>query len=124
MANALNWFEIPVSDFQRARKFYETVLGAQIYEMQMGPNLMGFFPMGEDQKGVGGALILGEGYEPCTKGSLIYLNAQPDLSAALGRIEEAGGKVIMPKTLVREDIGYIAMFTDSEGNRVALHSMK
>lgn len=123
MANALNWFEIPVSDFQRAKKFYETILSASIYEMQMGSNLMGFLPMGEDQKGVGGALVKGEGYEPSATGSLVYLNAQPDLSPALSRVEEAGGKILSSKSLVREDIGYIALFMDTEGNKVALHSM-
>ncbi len=124
MANALNWFEIPVSDFQRAKKFYETILGASIYEMQMGSNLMGFLPMGEDQKGVGGALVKGEGYEPSATGSLVYLNAQPDLSPALSRVEEAGGKILSSKSLIREDIGYIALFMDTEGNKVALHSMQ
>ncbi|MBX7041368.1 MAG: VOC family protein [Ignavibacteria bacterium] len=123
MANSLNWFEIPATDFQRAKRFYESILGAEIYEMQMGPNMMGFFPMGEDQKGVGGAIVAGDGYEPSDKGSLIYLNAQPDLSVALGKIAAAGGRVLTPKTLVREDIGYIALFIDTEGNKVALHSM-
>lgn len=124
MANAINWFEIPVSDFQRAKKFYEIILGSPVYEMQMGKNLMGFFHMGDDRNGVGGAIVKGEGYEPCEKGSLIYLNAQPDLANAISRVEQAGGKVIMDKTIVREDIGYIALLLDTEGNRVALHSMK
>lgn len=68
MANALNWFEIPVTDFPRAKKFYETVLGSSIYEMEMGPSLMGFFPMGEDQSGVGGAIVKAEDCEPSDKG--------------------------------------------------------
>ncbi|MBK6507327.1 MAG: VOC family protein [Ignavibacteria bacterium] len=124
MANALNWFEIPVTDFPRAKKFYETVLGSTIHEMQMGPSLMGFFPMGEDQSGVGGAIVKAEDCEPSDKGSLIYLNAGPDLSDALGRIESAGGKVIVPKTMITEEYGFFAMFLDTEGNKVGLHSMK
>ena len=124
MANALNWFEIPVTDFPRAKKFYETVLGSTIHEMQMGPSLMGFFPMGEDQSGVGGAIVHGDGSEPSDKGSLIYLNAGADLNDALGRIESAGGKVIVPKTMITEEYGFFALFLDTEGNKVGLHSTK
>lgn len=124
MANALNWFEIPVTDFQRAKKFYAAVIGSDLYEMQMGDQLMGFFPMGEDNKGVGGAIVQGPGNEPGDKGTLVYLNAGEDLSAALDRVEPAGGKIVMPKTLITEEIGYFALFMDTEGNRVAFHSPK
>lgn len=124
MANALNWFEIPVKDFQRAKKFYETVLGQPMYESVMGNAQMGFFPMGEDNKGVGGAITKEEGAEPCDKGTMVYLNANPDLDPMLARVEGAGGKVIVPRTMVSEEIGFIGVFIDTEGNKVALHSSK
>ena len=72
--------------------------------------------------GVGGALVAGKDYTPSDKAPLIYLNAGDNLDAPLKRIEAAGGKVVMPKTRISDDIGYVAMFIDSEGNRVALHS--
>jgi predicted enzyme related to lactoylglutathione lyase len=83
---------------------------------------MGFFPA--DQSGVSGAICHGEGYKPSKEGTLIYLNADGRIDEIVGRIEKAGGKIIMPKSLVTDDIGYIAFFTDTEGNKVALHSPK
>lgn len=124
MANAINWFEIPVTDFARAKKFYTALTGADLYEMQMGDQLMGFFSMGEDNKGVGGSIVQGPGNEPSDKGTLIYLNAGEDLSEALSRVEPAGGKIVVPKTLITEEIGYFAIFMDTEGNKVAFHSPK
>ena len=122
MANAINWFEIPVMDFGRAKKFYNAIFGFEMQEQKMGDYLMGFFP--GDQSGVSGAICHGEGYKPSAEGTLIYLNADGKIDDVIGRIEKAGGKMVMPKTLVTEDIGYIAYFTDTEGNKVALHSPK
>ena len=123
MANALNWFEIPVTDMARAVKFYCEVMGYEsMYQMNMGGIDMAFFPMEGD--GVGGSLSKGEGFIPTTDGSLIYLNANPDLAIPLSKIEDAGGKVIMPKQLITDEIGYMATFIDCEGNRVAFHSNK
>ena len=81
---------------------------------------MGFLPM-EDQ-GVGGAIVSGEGYSPSSEGALVYLNGGDDLSIPLGRVEAAGGKIVMPKTKVSEEVGHVAIFLDTEGNRVAFHS--
>jgi predicted enzyme related to lactoylglutathione lyase len=121
--NALNWFEIPVTDMKRAKKFYETIFEFDdMYLMPMGGFEMAGFPT--PQSKVGGALVKGEGYTPSTQGSLVYLNANPDLMPILGRIEAAGGKVLMPKTQITPEIGYFALFQDSEGNKVALHSGK
>lgn len=123
MANVLNWFEIPVSDMGRAVKFYTEVMGYDsMYQTNMGGYDMAFFPM--EGEGVGGALVKGEGCIPNANGSVIYLNANPDLAIPLSKIEAAGGKVIMPRTLITEEIGYMATFTDSEGNKVAFHSNK
>lgn len=120
MANAINWFEIPVKDFTRAKKFYSEIFGIEMQEQTMGPYQMGFFPGG----GVSGAIVKGDGCVPSKDGVVVYLNAGDDLSGVLGKVEKAGGKITQPKGMVTEEIGYIAFFTDTEGNRVALHSPK
>ena len=124
MANSINWFEIPAKNFERACKFYAEVLGGELHEMQMENHRLGFLPNWNQQDGgVGGAVVAGEGYEPTEKGSIVYLNGGEDLSGPLEKVEAAGGKVITPKTSIGEN-GFVAHFMDTEGNRVAFHSMK
>ena len=120
MANAVNWFEIPALDFDRAVKFYNRVIGSELSLMENMGVQMAFFPC--DQKGVGGSVIQAKDRKPSANGTVIYLNGGADLSGPLSRVEPAGGKVVMPKTQVSDEVGYIAMFIDSEGNKVALHS--
>ena len=120
MANAINWFEIPVMDFGRAKKFYGEIFGVEMHEEKMGPHLMAFFPGG----GVSGAIVKAEGYKPSQDGALIYLAAGEDLTGVMNKIDTAGGKVVQPKMKVTDEIGYIAIFIDTEGNKVALHSPK
>lgn len=120
MKNAINWFDIPVSDFNRAKSFYDKVLDTQMDTQEMQGMKMAFFPA-DWENGIGGGLAYGEGYEPSNKGSLVYLNGGDDLSVPLGRVEEAGGKVIVPKTSLGPN-GFMAQFIDSEGNKVAFHS--
>lgn len=120
--NALNWFEISVSDMARAKKFYEEVFSVKLEETEMMGMKMAFFP-GDPMNGkVGGGLVQGPYHKPNADGAKIYLNANPDLDGALGKIEAAGGTVTMPKTKITDEIGYMAFFIDSEGNGVALHS--
>ncbi len=120
--NALNWFEISVSDMNRAKKFYETVFNIEMPEQEMMGMKMAFFPS-EDMNGkVSGGLVEGPMHKPSADGAKIYLNGNPDLSNALSRVEAAGGKVVMPKTKISDEIGNMAYFVDSEGNTVALHS--
>ena len=121
--NALNWFEIPVVDFDRAKKFYGTIFDTELQLWEMGPIKFAMLPCGPGT-GVGGALLLEEGRKPSTDGTTVYLNANPDLAPILARVEAAGGKVLKPKTQVTEEIGYCAYFEDTEGNRVALHSQQ
>jgi len=123
MANVINWFEIPAKNFERACEFYSKVLDGQIQKMD-GPEgmKMGFLP-GTQPDSVGGAVVKAEGYEPSNKGSVVYLNGGNDLSVMLNRVEKAGGKIVMPKTSIGEN-GFMAHITDTEGNRVAFHSMK
>ena len=122
MKNAINWFEIPVKDFNKAKAFYETILGAKLQVMEAMGMKSAFFPA-DLQNGIGGCLMEGQGYEPSTKGSLVYLNGGDDLSIPLSKVEAAGGKILLPKTAIGPN-GFLAHFTDTEGNKVALHSMK
>ncbi len=120
--NILNWFEISVTDTARAKKFYETIFSIKMETQEMMGMKMTMFPF-EDMNGkVSGGLVEGPMHKPSAEGAVIYLNGNPDLAVALGKIEKAGGKVIMPKTHISPEIGYMAFFMDTEGNRVALHS--
>lgn len=120
MSNALSWFEIPVTDLARAKEFYGRVLQSELREETMAGMSMAILPY--QNGGVGGALIQGEPHAPSAQGTVVYLNAGNDLAGALHRVEAAGGKVVMGATHLSDQIGSIAMFLDSEGNRVALHS--
>ena len=122
MANALNWFEIPVIDFSRAKTFYEKVLDIAIEPMVMGPVTMGM--LSSDQNAVGGAIVYGDGGSPSQNGTLVYLNGGDDLAPMLARVAEAGGKVVVPKTEIGNGFGFFAHFIDTEGNKVGLHSMQ
>jgi len=121
--NALNWFEISVTDIKRASKFYETIFGIELQPQEMMGMQMAFFPADMTGK-VSGGLVHGPMHKPSADGAKIYLNGNPDLQNALSKIEGAGGKVLMPKTKITDDIGYMAFFSDTEGNTVALHSNK
>lgn len=123
MKNTINWFEIPVKDFDRAKTFYAAVLGGDIQEMPHPAFRYGMLPCDMQNGGIGGGLVQGEGFEPSMFGALIYLNGGDDLSVALGKVEPAGGTILMPKTSIGPN-GFMAHFTDTEGNKVALHSMK
>lgn len=120
--NMVGWFEIPVIDMDRAKKFYETVFQIEIQVQDFHGILMGWFPFAEDKIGASGSLVKHEDYEPSdSKGVLIYFSAA-DISTELHRVEEAGGQVLQARTLISEDVGYMGLFLDSEGNRIALHS--
>ena len=122
--NSLNWFEIPVTDTGRAKKFYETILDVQMETQEMMGMEMTFFPFDmESTSGkVSGSLVKGDMYKPSMDGAVVYLNANPAIQTVIDKIENAGGKIIMPKTQIGENIGYMAFFIDTEGNRVALHA--
>ena len=120
--NAINWFEIPVADLDRAQKFYETIFGMELIPMDLPGFQMRMFPV-DDQSGTGGALIFApKFYQPSANGTMVYLNGNPDLQHVLDKVEAAGGTIAMPKTPISPEIGFMAVFMDTEGNRVALHS--
>ena len=118
--NMISWFEIPVTGFERAKHFYEVMLGIAIEERMVGEARMGF--MGDGSQGLAGALVLHAWYEPSDNGVLLYLNAGADLMPALVRAEAMGGTVLIPKTNISDEHGYMAVLRDTEGNRIALHS--
>jgi uncharacterized protein len=122
--NVVGWFEIPVSDMDRAIRFYEAVFKIKFTRQQMGPEDMAFFPWVENTIGSGGSLVHHpDHYEPSANGVLIYFTAfSGDVSVEIERVESAGGKVLSPKKLIAPEVGYMALFLDSEGNRIALHS--
>ena len=120
--NTVNWFEIPVSDMDRAQKFYETIFGIEMQKMPMPEFEMVAFPMEMGNGTVHGALCKHEMYTPSADGVTLYLNANPSIQDVIDRIEPAGGKIVIPKTQITEEIGYMALFMDSEGNRLALHA--
>ena len=123
--NAISWFEIPATDLSRAQKFYETIFDTSLMALDL-PNIkMRMFPLENPMTGVGGAIVLSAGfYNPsATDGPLIYLNANPDVQNVLDKIEAAGGKIMVPKTEISPDYGHMAVFIDTEGNRIALHSV-
>ena len=122
--NILNWFEISVNDIARAKKFYETIFSIEMHQMETGGMKMAGFPLEPMSGKLGGTLVQSPSHKPCNHGVVIYLNGNPDLSVALGKVEKAGGKIEMPKTHISNEIGYMAFITDSEGNRVGLHSNK
>jgi predicted enzyme related to lactoylglutathione lyase len=122
MENIAVWFEIPVKEMDRARKFYNEILEIDIQVQELMGALMGFFPM--EGYASSGSLVQGEGFEPCDGGTFVYLNGGEDLTGVLDRVEPAGGKVVIPKTPVDEESGFFARFTDTEGNTVGLWSPK
>jgi predicted enzyme related to lactoylglutathione lyase len=118
--NAINWFEIPVSNLERATKFYASILGSKLEPMEAMGMRMAFLPM--ERGGVGGSLVQADGYVPTTQGVYVYLNGGEDLNTILRKVEASGGKIAQPKTGIGEN-GFIAFFLDTEGNKVGLHSM-
>ena len=122
--NALNWFEIPVTDMARAKHFYQTIFCIHMDEMDMGEMIMAGFP-GEPGSGKAmGALVKSDYHKPSTDGVVVYLNANPDMSDVLERIEGEGAHIVMPKTQISPAIAYMAFFIDTEGNKIALHSLE
>jgi predicted enzyme related to lactoylglutathione lyase len=121
--NVVGWFEVPVTDMDRAIKFYETVFDFKIQKQNLGDIIMGWFPYA-DLPGSPGSLVYHKDfYKPSPDGVLIYFTAQSgDLNNELAKVESAGGKILQQKKLIAEDIGYMGLFIDTEGNRIAIHS--
>ncbi|TJZ78962.1 VOC family protein [Chitiniphilus eburneus] len=118
--NAINWFEIPTLDFDRATAFYERLFGQNLRRDPCGDFELAILPYAGE--GVGGALVSPGPIKPAADGVLPYLNTPGDLDDWLRRVEDHGGCVVRPKTLIDAEIGYIATFRDTEGNLIGLHA--
>lgn len=120
----VGWFEIPVKNMERAVAFYEAVFDCKLERHQMGPIDMAWFPWDHEKGGAGGSLVKNEEfYTPSEDGVQVYFSSE-DVKTELARIKKAGGEILQSKTLISPEIGYMALFIDSEGNRIALHSIK
>jgi hypothetical protein len=121
--NALNWFEIPVRDLDRAQAFYETLLGRPMRREPMGPVTLAVFAYDNDDGRVGGALMAGpEVAPPSREGTIVYLDASPSLDATLARAANLGATLLCPRIQLPDGMGAFAHIQDSEGNRVGLHA--
>jgi uncharacterized protein len=118
--HVISWVEIPARDFERARKFYTALLGAELRVENIQGAQMGFFP--NDGTNISGAIAAGPDYEPSASGALVYLNAGPDLAPFLERAAAAGATILVPKTEISPEAGFFALLVDSEGNRIGLQS--
>jgi hypothetical protein len=118
--HVVSWFEIPSTDFGRAVRFYETALATTLRREDVGDQPIGIFQYTEPA--TGGCVVHSPSARPSADGVVVYLNAQPSVDAVLARVERAGGKVQGPVITLPQDIGYIGFFTDTEGNRIGLHS--
>ena len=123
MQNAVNWFEIPAADFDRAVEFYSTVLGIEIQKAEFMGEPQAFFPA--DQTSVGGAIVKSDRLTPSMSGTLIYLNLSTveNLEQALTRVEPNGGRLLMGKTDIGNP-GFIGMVQDTEGNCIGFHALR
>ncbi|MBT1705138.1 VOC family protein [Fulvivirgaceae bacterium PWU20] len=120
MKSFISIFEIPATDVSRAVNFYEAILDINIEKMDMPETEMGVFPY--ERQMVTGVIIKAEGYQPSANGVTLYLNGGDNLQVILDKVENNGGKILVPKTLHADESGYFALFLDSEGNKLGLHS--
>jgi predicted enzyme related to lactoylglutathione lyase len=125
MRDTISWFEIPATDLNRAQQFYEALFGLSMTPLETPALKMRMFPIDDMRTGVGGAIVDSGGFHTpsATAGPLIYLNANPDVQQVLDKVDAAGGKILVPKTQISPEYGYMAVILDTEGNRIALHSV-
>ena len=120
--NSLNWFDIPVSDMGRAKHFYQVLFSMHMHDGNMPGSEMALFPYEPGSGKASGALVKSDFHTPNAEGVVIYLNANPNMDPVLEKIEPMGGKIVMGKTEISPEIGFMAFFIDTEGNRIGLHS--
>jgi predicted enzyme related to lactoylglutathione lyase len=122
MKNLCAMVEISVENFVRAKNFYESILGIEITEMNILDTQIGMFPMEGYLNW--GCISKCDQHRPSKDGTLIYLNADSDIEGILEEVKSAGGEILTPKTKLSDEFGFIAVFVDTEGNRIALHALK
>lgn len=124
MKNAISWVEIPTTNLKRAQKFYETIMKIKFTPLDLPEIKMRMFPL-DDMMGVGGALVHTKGFHKpsATLGPLVYLNGNPELQTILNRVKKAGGKILVPKTQISPEYGFMCVIQDTEKNRIAFHAV-
>ncbi|APA65857.1 VOC family protein [Maribacter sp. 1_2014MBL_MicDiv] len=120
MKSFISIFEIPATDITRAVNFYQAILDIEIEKIEFPEMQMGIFPY-ENQM-VTGVIMKAQGYTPSANGITIYLNGGDNLQSILDKVEINGGEIMVPKSLHADESGYYAIFLDSEGNKMGLHS--
>jgi uncharacterized protein len=120
VANQVVWVDIPVLDLDRAIRFYAAVLGSEVKKQEHPGMTIGLLP--GDEGDISGCLFSKDDERPSATGPLLYLNAQGRLDEAVVSVGENGGRVLQPKHQIGP-YGFRAVILDSEGNRIALHSM-
>jgi predicted enzyme related to lactoylglutathione lyase len=125
MNNAISWFEIPATDLERAKNFYEAIFGISMIPMDLANIKMRMFPLDDSMTGIGGAVVDSGGFHKpsSTDGPLVYLNGNPDVQLVLDKVTAAGGTIMVPKTEISPEYGFMAVILDTEGNRIGLHSV-
>ena len=125
MKSAISWFEIPATNLDRASEFYETIFGISLIPMDLSDIKMRMFPVEDQMADIGGAIVDSGGFHKpsATDGPLIYLNGNPDVQKVLDKVEAAGGSIMMPKTEISPEYGFMAVIIDTEGNRIGLHNI-
>ncbi|ATA77918.1 Glyoxalase-like domain protein (fragment) [Capnocytophaga canis] len=122
MKNLISIVEIPTTDFSRAVTFYKALLNIDIEEIDMDGTQMGVLL--SENEGVNVSLIKDENVQPSINGTMVYFNAETDLQPILDKVEPNGGKIILPKTEISPEMGFFALFSDTEGNKIGLHSQQ
>ncbi|MDC8104942.1 VOC family protein [Chryseobacterium sp. PTM-20240506] len=127
--NVITWFEIPVINTERAKTFYETILDIKMITRSIPETQeeLTFFPYNPDvvqatSGRITGVLSKSENNQPSDKGTLVYINAYPEIQVVLDKVESAGGRIVSPA--MKMNAGYIAVIRDTEGNRIGLHAEK
>ena len=120
MPHQVVWFDIPSTDVDRAIQFYSAVLGTEVSKVESPAGVLGILPHEKDD--VAGCIFQKEGDAPSANGPLLYFNVQGRLEEATSLVEKNGGKIVQPAHSIAPH-GSRSVVMDSEGNRIALHSM-
>jgi uncharacterized protein len=119
-SNPVGWFDIHVTNIERAKNFYETVFNIQLFDLPMEWGKQSLFPFSHESPNISGALVEKTDMIPSGNNTVVYFETE-DCTAEEKRIEAAGGKIVRPKMAIGE-FGFVSIFIDTEGNTIGLHS--
>jgi uncharacterized protein len=122
VSHLVHYFEIPVTDMDRAMTYYEKLLGVDLERQNVDGYDMALFPFADGEPGATGALAKGDVYRPSKDGAIVYFTVD-DIKATVARAEAMGSKILYPVKDIGE-AGFVAEVEDSEGNRLALNQRK